>query len=313
MESLNEALRDGSYEVRWDAAKALDELGWKPDTTELMGVYLIAKRDWDECAKLGEPAVKPLAEALDRQQEYILELWDSFGGSLMPSPPLWDENHEILEAIVSTLGKTGAAGAVNPLINTFRNYSELTHELHEYAVAALKNIGESATGKLVELLSARESTARGCAARVLSELGWKPESDRRRTDFLVAEEKWDDLVIMGEAALESLIDALDTMPAIDAGGDEPHVESDLRVGAAKTLGEIGDARAVEPLIKALYENCDEDPEYHNIEFTYEGVEALGKISSTRAEKFIKALEDEDEDDRYAVAAALKKLGYKIKE
>jgi HEAT repeat protein len=85
----------------------------------------------------------------------------------------------------------------------------------------------------------------------------------------------------------------------------------IREAAAGALGDIGDKRAVEPLIGAL----SDDKTW----VRRSAVEALGEIGDSRAvEPLIKALEDEDPDGRLAdedvhdaAKEALKKLGHEV--
>ncbi len=75
----------------------------------------------------------------------------------------------------------------------------------------------------------------------------------------------------------------------------------VQEAAARVLGEIGDPRAVEPLISALKDKV----------WVVRGLaaEALGKLGDSRAvEPLINALKDEDLDVRGAAAEALGKLG-----
>ena len=75
----------------------------------------------------------------------------------------------------------------------------------------------------------------------------------------------------------------------------------VRKAAAQVLGEIGDVRAVEPLIVAL-KNKHED-------LRKTAAEALGKIGDARAVEPLRvALKDEDRDVRKAAAKALGKIG-----
>ena len=65
VEPLIDALKDKDSYVRRYAAGTLGKIGWKPDISEPSGAfYLIAKKDWDKCAEIGAPAVKPLIDAL---------------------------------------------------------------------------------------------------------------------------------------------------------------------------------------------------------------------------------------------------------
>jgi len=97
------------------------------------------------------------------------------------------------------------------------------------------------------------------------------------------------LGVGGATAVEPLIRAL---------GDE---NSNVRMEAAKALGELGDATAVEPLIQALGEEDAGVRRYT--------AEALGKIGDERAvEPLIYALEDEDGNVRIEAAKALGEIG-----
>jgi HEAT repeat protein len=101
--------------------------------------------------------------------------------------------------------------------------------------------------------------------------------------FHEAFKSWDDFA---EIVLEPLIKALGKGNSAAAGA----------------LEEIGGARAVEPLIKAL------DSSYRNVRRA--AAEVLGEIGDTRAvEPLIKALGDEDDVVREAAKEALKNLGH----
>lgn len=104
----------------------------------------------------------------------------------------------------------------------------------------------------------------------------------------VREEAIEELVNIGEPAVESLINAL---------GDEDQVVRSL---AAKTLGEIGDSRAVEPLIRALG---------HEHELVRAGAAtALIKLGEPAVTSLIEALGDENFNVRANAAMALGDIG-----
>jgi HEAT repeat protein len=106
------------------------------------------------------------------------------------------------------------------------------------------------------------------------------------SQFLEAFKSQDDFAII---VLEPLIKAL---------GDK-----DRGHNAAEALGDIGDKRAVEPLIKALSDGGQEVRE--------SAARALGEIGDKRAVKpLIKALEDEDYSVRAIAAGALGNIGDK---
>jgi hypothetical protein len=99
-------------------------------------------------------------------------------------------------------------------------------------------------------------------------------------------------------ALGVIGDARAVEPLIKALGDE--VEVDVRRVDTEVLGEIGEP-AVEPLIKAL-----EDDEGN---VRYDVANVLGKIADARAvEPLIKALKDEEAQVRVGAAMALGEIG-----
>jgi len=71
IEPLVATLRDRDNGVRWAAAEMLDQLGWRPGMDEIGATYWIAKSDWNRCIRIGEPAIKPLVEALWNSESWV--------------------------------------------------------------------------------------------------------------------------------------------------------------------------------------------------------------------------------------------------
>ena len=63
-------LKDNDWKVRESAAKALDQIGWKPNHGEIGVYYWIAKRNWKKCKEIGSPAVIPLIEQLKERANF---------------------------------------------------------------------------------------------------------------------------------------------------------------------------------------------------------------------------------------------------
>ena len=110
----------------------------------------------------------------------------------------------------------------------------------------------------------------------------------------------------------------DMVSEIDEAGINPayllvralRTDDDIPEFAARVLGEIGDERAVEPLIEAL--SYDEGG-WHDYEVHVAAAEALGNIGDKRAvEPLIKVLSDAGWKVREVAAEALKKLGHEAK-
>jgi HEAT repeat protein len=143
-----------------------------------------------------------------------------------------DEERGIRLAAIEALGVIGDPQAVEPLITVLQDGS---WGVRSYAAAALGAIGDGRAVKpLSYLIRDGNKAVRKAAAEALARLGplGDPESQGW---YLVALERWDQVASLGEAAVEPLIAAL--------GNGE--------VDAARVLGEIGSARATEPLVSAL--------------------------------------------------------------
>ena len=82
-----------------------------------------------------------------------------------------------------------------------------------------------------------------------------------------------------------------------------HEDLIVRGRAALMLGKIGDARAVEPLIRALDAPGFQTPLY--------AAQSLGKLGDPRAiQPLVRAMESHNDKMREAAQEALEKLGYK---
>jgi HEAT repeat protein len=78
------ALRDMDRYVRYGAAKALEQLGWQPETDAEKAYYLLARQDWDGAKKIGKPAISPIITLLKEKHPAIrakmVELLGTIGG-----------------------------------------------------------------------------------------------------------------------------------------------------------------------------------------------------------------------------------------
>src|SRR5690606_14917354 len=113
------------------------------------------------------------------------------------------------------------------------------------AVEALGEIGDDrAKPPLVDVLNDPHHQVRMEAAWALSKLGWVPQSDLQKAEYLIASEQWSELVRMGRTAIPPLIRAL---------GAE---YSGVRTGASEALRQLG-----QPALNALQvEASQKDPE-----------------------------------------------------
>jgi HEAT repeat protein len=167
------------------------------------------------------------------------------------------------------LGQIGGPRALRALLAGIRDKDE---DIRCAAAAALgRSAAESSSEPLVEALMDPKYSVRQSAASALGELGWKPSDQQQATRFAVATGAWNQAASMGSSAVEALIEALAHAPArvkametlvqIGSPAIGPltdllgHSSAAMRVCAAHTLGEIGDAVATEALKPAM-----DDPE-----------------------------------------------------
>ena len=216
--------------------------------------------------EIGEPAVEQLINALK------------------------DEKWRVRWQAAETLGEISDVRAIKPLINTLNDEN---NGVRSNSIIALVKIGEPTVELLINALKDKEWRVRWQAAETLGEIrdlrAIKPlintlndENNGVRSNSIIA------LVKIGEPTVELLINVLTDK------------EGQIRGQAAETLGEIGDLRAVIPLISTLK---DENPW---VRMT--AVNALGNIGDARAvEPLQNVLNDENYDVQMTAAIAIEKL------
>ena len=205
---LTPALRDSNPAVRKEAARVLAGLRWTPtETSEQVEFYYLLE-DWGELAKLQGAAVPILLQALESKD-----------------PRIRSES-------ARTLGRIRDFRAFPALAKAAKDRNE---NVRMRAVEALGYIGDpQAMPILVDALNDPRHEVRMEAAWALDRLGWVPQSNLQRVDYLIAKERWSELATMGRTALPSLIRAL----KIDYSG--------VRIGATEALRRMG-----QPAISAL--------------------------------------------------------------
>jgi HEAT repeat protein len=111
--------------------------------------------------------------------------------------------------------------------------------VQDEASRSLQQMGELAIEPIVELLQNDDWEVRKRAAFILGEFGWTFTNKTEQLEYLSASQNFTALVQIGSESLGVLLDLLKVPDAA------------TRRGAAKALGEIGDKRAVDALVKNL--------------------------------------------------------------
>ncbi|PKL55548.1 MAG: hypothetical protein CVV35_09395, partial [Methanomicrobiales archaeon HGW-Methanomicrobiales-6] len=325
VEVLIRTLSDPDTAIQMGAARALGMIG-APAVTRLID-ELRSEQDGGQrkaveaLKMIGEPAVVPLVGALqDRDWQIRLGAARALVGIGDPAVEplvraLRDAPPAVRMGAAATLGKIGNPGAVEPLIDALlsedwrmgrvvvralgmlgepavrpllRVLSDGNDTSRKGAVAALVLIGEPAVRLLPGALTDGHFRVRAGVADVLDRLGWSPEPGEETVVYLIAKERWGNLLSMGPAAVGPLIAVLNDR------------DDSIRRRAAKVLGEIGDPRAVPALIGLLHDD------YYSIR--REAAAALGATGVPAMEPVVSALSDPDADVRKRAADVLSEIG-----
>lgn len=217
------ALKDSNPVVRMNAILALGEIR----NAQAVEPLILALKDKDPGVRTR--ATEALMKIPDNRtiEPLIIALQDEYPGVRMNA--------------ALAMGSIKDKRFVEPLIFALNDKVML---VRRYAAMSLIDIGDTrAVGPLIKLLNDKDSNTRACAASALGKI-----KDKRAVEPLIAilndkegrlstEGRQED---MGVRRIEA---GVYTTPS---GGD-----SSARGSAASALGEIGDARAIETLIKTL--------------------------------------------------------------
>jgi len=200
------------------------------------------------------------------------------------------ENYNVCQAAANVLGKIGDKRAVEPLI------ALLSHPCEDYFGPAASALGEIGDQRAVTPLIAALKSESFCvfvpAANALGKIGDQravkplidtlPHIDTERCEYVAKA-----LIKIGAPALEPLILAL------------KHEHWYVRRSAAKILGEIGDKRAIGPLVARLTDR-------HSNKTAAESLEKLDWLPRTKMEeiRYLIALQVNDPKNWPQIRAVL---------
>lgn len=282
-------------------------------------------------AQLGRRAVQPLIEALDGSDwfEVRTAAAESLGrlGHARAVEPLLraldrSQHFFVREAAANSLGQLADPRAFEPLIEALRGKDA---EVRRAAARALGHLRDQRAVKpLIQALGDGQPNCRRNAADSLEQLGypkWAQWVTGNEIDFYRLGASKD------REALEPLISALEYR-------DRNDYQSPMtRHAAAESLGNLGDLRAVDPLLRALGDYGSValaaakslaqlgDPrgvnrlvqalgDRRDASVREKGARALGELREPRAFKpLIQALGDGEGDVRKTAAYALARLGH----
>ena len=210
---LTEKLKDKSITVRRGAVEALVK---------------IADRDKPE------PFIKLLKDSTAHARQAAADVLNKIGWKpsnnsesilYLTAMDQWEKLPKTGEETIAVL-----IDALNVLDADYR--AKIVESLHKIKEPVL-------TERLIQALKKRNRHVRRGAADTLDKTGWKPLNNKESALYFMAKEEWEKLPRIGKDAGDILIDVL----SFD--------DSTAREIAVEALGEIGDSRAVEALIKAM--------------------------------------------------------------
>jgi HEAT repeat protein len=235
--------------IRRAIIQALDTFGWSPSPDQMGAIYLVGKRHWKECLKIGAPAMVPLLEALQDKGAIhtgAIEVLGEIGDARAVEPLLQllkVDSLKVRLATITALGRIGDERAIKPLL------SMLVHDDGNIRAAAVMSLGNFKDDCILDPLAARlqdrTDKVRIQAVKTLGRYGvahsLEPLSVALRdVDSEVRRSALEVLTTSDDpAVVPALIQALD-------GWDE-----DMREKATAALVRFADVRAIEPLSKEL--------------------------------------------------------------
>lgn len=149
---------------------------------------------------------------------------------------------DIRLGVIEALGEIRDPRAVPPLIALL---SDKDNEVRWEAALALGEIADpAALGRLEAGLQDPDRYVRYGSAIALEKMGWSPDSAGRYAFLLAGKQEWDALAGMGREAI----------PALDVAAKDQ--DSSVRLMAVKTLGRIGEGKAIPILYRAIRDPDD---------------------------------------------------------
>ena len=349
IEKLIEDLNSDDYSCKHIAARALGEIGDERAVEPLIEML------GDEDGDARYYAAVALGEIGDtRAVEPLLSFFE------ISSDINWQDGYHVATA----LGKIGDKRAAGPLLGELLHageeidddpYSQFGHksgrERHrcEAVPEALAQIGDAQVIKpLVATLDGSGWWLPCLAAQSLAGMGWKPETDEQKADYLVASRDWKGCIQMGKSVVEKAVRYLTRLlywrdecyyhdiiewdlqnfggaavePLIEMFGSDKTQYREDAICAVNALGTVlseSEERRAYRTLPGIKAHVREAAMTHLITALGDDNEALRetafsaliKIDKPAVEPLITALGDDNENLRQYAEWALKKLGHEV--
>jgi HEAT repeat protein len=264
VEPLTQILKDEDPRLRIIAATALGKIGNTQVIEPLADVlrhdtyFRAAEEAASALVKIGKPAVEVLTQTMENKS-FIVRLLTVKALSRIKDEravdcliqSLSDEYWEVRKEAAESLGEMGDPRAIESLSKTLEDTRSLKKEDYILTLEHLKLIRLAVIDALVKIgvkignpalvlihvIKNGPIETLGFVEEALDKISWKPQDTTERAYYLIMKKQWWLLVELGKSAVEPLIQALK--------------HSNFRREATEILGEIGDARAIEPIIQFM--------------------------------------------------------------
>lgn len=151
-------------------------------------------------------------------------------------------NKDIRLGVIEALGEIRDPRAVEPLIRLLKDKD---NEIRWEAALALGEIADlRALGPLESALQDPDRYVRYGSAVALEKMGWVPDEPAKVAFLLTAKQEWDALAGIGK----------DAIPSLDIAAKDN--DKSVRVMAVRTLGGIGEEKAIPILYRAIRDPDD---------------------------------------------------------
>jgi len=207
--------------------------------------------------------------------------------------PWSHQPREVRCLAAEALGKIGGVSAIEPLIASLKDEDQTVRQESANALETLHQLGLPVIERLITTLKRdKDLEIRQVSATALETLNWQPGQDEDGATFWIVKGEWDKCREIGAPAVLPLVDAL--------------CQGDLEVqeAVARTLVQLADRRAIDPLIAVL-----KDRGRSVREVSASVLKKLHRLGLPVVERLIATLKSKNSEMRQAAARALETLNW----
>ena len=171
--SLLKMLRLKEKSAHSFAVQTLEQMKWLPEKDEDAAWYWMVKENWNNCAAIGSPAIKPLTCALEQgKAEAVTALGQIDDPRVIPileQTMLSDKVISVQQTAAEALGKIGDPKSIEPLMSVLKDNNK---SIQSAAARALCQInGLQGLEPLISVMNIKQQKISKAVIKALVELG----------------------------------------------------------------------------------------------------------------------------------------------